>query len=247
MHIEYWSFAAGYCKIKTARQKKRLQKEDFDKQLIHLDQLEDALYERKRTLPLIPLTEPYQRGWKRMFILREDVARSKQADFYQHLLKKINTVEYANNKQFAKKKWRKRRKVYEVRIQQLREFYIHEWNHPECKLTAAEKVHFHIKEYWDWNRKEVVKKFVFNEPWRYVLQIKPNMITHVRMVDEALESELQQLQNHIVRNHFSPVMDRLIRGRCYRPWRSLPNERERNPLKNKPLYKILEAVANDDL
>jgi hypothetical protein len=23
MHIEYWSFAAGYCKIKTARQKKR--------------------------------------------------------------------------------------------------------------------------------------------------------------------------------------------------------------------------------
>jgi hypothetical protein len=30
MHKSNWSFEAGYCKIRTARQKKRLQKEDFD-------------------------------------------------------------------------------------------------------------------------------------------------------------------------------------------------------------------------
>lgn len=247
MHTEAWSFTAGYCKLKSARQKKRLTKKDFDKQLLHIYKLRENLYQQKLSLPLVPLAEPYQRGWKRTFIVREDVARSKQSGFYRDLLKKINTVEYANNKGFTRKKKRKRKRVHEVRPQYLKEFYTWEWTHPKCKLTDAEKACFSIKEYWCSQRNMVIPKYVFTEPWRYVLQVRPDMVTHTKMVDEVLESAIQQLENQIERNYLRPVMDRLIHGACYWPRRNMPNERERNPLQNKPLYKILEAVANDDL
>ncbi len=247
MHPNDWSFTDGYCKIKTARQKKRLLKEDFDKQLIQLYKLRDGLCLQKRTLPLIPLEEPYQRGWIRTFVLRDDIAKSRLGSFYQTLLSKINTVEHSHEKAFKRKKRKHRKKIYEVRPQYLREFYTWEWNHPKCKLTDAEKVHFHWKEYWNKDGKTKTMKLVFNEPWRYVLKVKPYMITHTRKVDERLESQIQQLDNYIERNHLNHKMTRLIHGQSYNPWRGTENERQRNPLKNKPLYKILEAVANDDL
>lgn len=247
MYTEAWSFTTGYCKIKSTRQKKRLSKKDLDKQLRRIYKLNETLYQQKLSLPLVPLAEPYQRGWKRMFILKEDVARSKQADFYRDLLKKINTVEYSPNKSFTKKKRRKRKKVYEIRPQYLRDFYTWEWHHPKCKLTDAEKAHFSLKEYWCSQQKTIIFKYVFTEPWHFILQVRPNMVTHTKMVDETLERAIQQLENHIERNHLRPVMNRLIHGASYRRRRDMENEREQNPLKNKPLYKILEAVANDDL
>ena len=247
MNTEAWSFTAGYCKIKSARQKKRLTKKDFDKQLLRIYKLEKTLYQQKLSLPLVPLAEPYQRGWKRTFILREDVARSKQADFYRGLLKKVNTVEYAHNKGFTKKKRRKRKRVFEVRPQHLREFYTWEWAHPKCKFTDAEKALFSIKEYWCSQQKMVITKYVFTEPWRFILQVRPNMVTHKKIVDEVLECAIQQLDNQIERNHLRPAMNRLIYGVSYFRMRGIGNERERNPLKNKSLYQILEAVANDDL
>lgn len=76
----------AYC-----RQKKRMQYEDFDKQLISLDKKRDDLQELKRNLGWEPLIPPVQKGWKRFFVLRDDVERSKHAEFFQNILKKINT------------------------------------------------------------------------------------------------------------------------------------------------------------
>jgi hypothetical protein len=247
MYTEAWSFTTGYCKIKSARQKKRLTKKDFDKQLLRIYKLDETLYQQKLSLPLVPIAAPYQRGWKRTFVLREDIAKGEQADFYRDLLNKINTVDYSHNKSFTKKKRRNRKKVYEVRPQQLREFYTWEWTYSKCKLTNAEKAHFSLKEHWCSQQKMYTLKYAFTEPWRFVLQVRPNMVTHTKMVDEALERAMQQLENHIERNHLRPAMNRLIHGASYKRRRVMLNERERNPLKNKPLYKILEAVPNDDL
>src|SRR5690606_37296467 len=104
MDTNLWSFGAGYCKIKTARQKKRLQKEDIEKQLIRLHRLREKLQQQKNSLPLVPLETPYQKGWKRSYVLRQDVARSRYGSFYQTLLEKINTVIYHHDKHFKTSK-----------------------------------------------------------------------------------------------------------------------------------------------
>ena len=62
-------------RLRTARQKKRMQYEDFDKQLIQLHEEESALRSQKRNLGWEPLIPPVQKGWKRFFVLRDDVAR----------------------------------------------------------------------------------------------------------------------------------------------------------------------------
>jgi len=59
---------------------------------------------------MVQLEEPYQRGWKRSFILREDVARCHAAEFYAILLAKINTETYSTNKGFTHKKRRRGKK-----------------------------------------------------------------------------------------------------------------------------------------
>lgn len=79
-------------RLRTARHKKRMQYEDFDKQLIQLHQEENGLYEQRRNLGWEPLLPAVQKGWKRFFVLRDDVARSKQAEFFENILKKKQYV-----------------------------------------------------------------------------------------------------------------------------------------------------------
>jgi len=67
------------CRIKSARRKKRLVKLDFDKRLIRLSKTREELQEQKRNLPIVPLEHPYQRGWKRFFVLRDDMKRGPLA------------------------------------------------------------------------------------------------------------------------------------------------------------------------
>src|SRR4051812_19284598 len=94
-------------RLRTARQRKRMQYEDFDKQLIQLDKEEDRLYRQKMNLGWEALHPPVQKGWVRSFILREDIARSRYAFFFEAMLKKINTYEYSWRKDFKRKKKRR--------------------------------------------------------------------------------------------------------------------------------------------
>lgn len=249
MDTNIWSFEASYCKIKTARQKKRLLKEHRDKQLLRIDRRENQLLLIKRSLPLVPLEEPYQKGWKRTFVLSEDVARSTAAMFYITLLSKINTIDYSNDKSFKRKAKRKRnrKKIYEEKPQYLQEFHSFEWTH-RCKLNAEEKAHFYPKECWSKDGKTMHIKYVFSDPRRFALCVTPHMITHTCMVDEVLEQELAQIDQYLERNHLRPRIYKLVHGGRWRFYRDPQDDpRRKNPLKNKSLQQILLEAYNDEL
>lgn len=245
MSTNDWSFGAGYCKIKTARQKKRLLKEDFDKHLIHLHRLQDRLYEQRRKLPLIPLETPYQKGWARSYVLREDVARSRYAAFYQTLLEKINTIVYHHDKRFKVSKKKRRKKIQADIPQTLVEFHEWDWNSSRNKLTEAERALFYLREtrgnHTTKGRARVIK-YVFADPWRYVLRVKPHMITHAQMIDEVLEQEIRRLDNHIENHNLRHKIEKLVDGSCYSPVRKYAYNQK---LFKQPTYKILEACAEE--
>ena len=244
MDNDLWSFDTGYCKLKTARQKKRLQKKDSEKQLRAFDKLQDKLYYEKRNLPLIPLETPYQKGWVRTFRLRDDIARSSQAEFYQALLEKINTKDYCNEKSFQRKKRGKRKKGYEPKEQWLKTFTEAEWSSAKLKITESEKQHFFLKEYQNPYNRCIDKRYTFVEPWRYVFQIKANMITHAKMVDEVLEQQIQQLDNRIERHHLRPKISKLTKGKVY-SYHNGEKHQYHNPIKNKQLPEIIEEALNN--
>jgi hypothetical protein len=228
--------------IKSARQKRRLVKTDRDKQLIQLDKRRDELSEQKRLLPMVALEHPYQRGWKRFFVLRNDMKHSPRKDFYEALLSKINTVEYHQDRSFKRKKRRKQRYVYHVKAQMLGELSQHTWGVNRINLTEEEKVCFTRVETFDVKTYRTEVKYVFTEPWRFVLKVAPHMVTHIKLMDVDIEKELSYIDSHIDNHHLSPGMHRLTNGRNFR-WKDEFNERPKyiNKFKNIPRYAGKEA------
>ncbi|SHL22083.1 hypothetical protein [Flavobacterium chilense] len=233
-------------RFKSKKRKKRLVKQDFEKQLIQLRKLEVELWKKRRDLPLVPLANPYQKGWQRNFILREDVSRSNEAEFYRTLLDKINTWQFSSEKSFKRKKKRKRRNVYVEKFQTVKEFLEWEWKSPKLGLTEKEKVHFYKRERWCSNFKRYKTHYVFNEPWRYVLRVSPYMITHTKMVDSDLESEIQLLDNYITNLNLRYKINKLVDGFSHR-WKYYQNEnpREQNPIKNKSLHLLYQQYTDE--
>jgi len=228
--------------IKSARRKRRLVKTDRDKQLIKLDKRRDELWEQKRLLPMVALEHPYQRGWKRFFVLRDDVKHSPRKDFYEALLPKINTVEFHQDRSFKRKKRRKQRYVYQVKAQVLRELSQHSWDINRLNLTEEEKVCFTRVETFDVKTCRTDVKYVFAEPWRFVLKVAPHIVTHIKLIDADIERELSYINDHIDNNHLRPRINLLTRGRSY-CWKDEFNELAKyiNKLKNIPRYSPKEA------
>lgn len=237
MHTHEWS-----SRIKSARQKRRLVKTDRDKQLIKLDKRRRELSLQQSLLPTVPLEYPYQRGWKRLFVLNDDVKRSPKAAFYETLLVKINAVQFHYDKSFKLKKRRKKRYGYEVRQQLLREFYPYSWLANRMDLTEDEQACFTRIETFDIKTRRSNVKYVFTEPWRYVLKVMPHIVTHVKLKDVDIERELASISGYINNNHLAPRINLLTRGRSYR-WKDDFSERIKyiNKFKNIPRYAHKEA------
>ena len=216
--------------------------QDFDKQLIQLHSKLQVLRDAKRALPMIPLKEPYQKGWKRTFVLREDVRISKYATFYETLLTKINSVMYWQNKTFTKTRRRKRKKVQEPIEQTLKSFSLREWEHIKNPLTEAERKCFHTEKHWLKNSDVFEIYYVFNEPWRYVLKIEPHIIAEVKMLDEVLEQQIGELKKLIYNNNYGHKIEKLNKGRVSNWRRDLPERPwEVSPHKNKAKHTIPDA------
>ena len=189
----------GVSRLRNLRSRKRIVREDYEKFLRECCDRHAELEKQRRTLPLVPLEKPYQKGYVRFFVLREDVRQGKQADFFATLLEKINTYQYADNRKFQKKKKRRRKPVYVARKQELRSFSQREL---ERALDSGE---FSVKEYLYFAKVECFNRpkdrfetyYEFTEPWRFELRVKPNMITHYRPVDIAIERELAELDKII--------------------------------------------------
>ena len=177
------------------------------------------------------------RGYKRYFVLRNDVAKSKQASFFEALLEKINTTQYNYRKDFKIKKRKGGKKMYEATKQTLPEY--EEFNFNKKMFSEKEKSFF--EERWMQYKKpgKPYKAFVIAESWRFVLRVRPNIVTKARVRDEVIESRIQQLRNYFHRNALRGKLKHLTSGHIYF-WRKGEKEKEKNPLRNNPLIKILD-------
>lgn len=228
-------------RLRTARQKKRMQYEDFEKRLIQLYKEEKTLYRQMRNLGWEPLIPPVQKGWKRFFVLRDDVARSGQAEFFQGILNKINTYDWSHRKDFMIRKRRFGRKNYVVKDQQLHEPW--EWLFVKLDFNEHEKQMFNEEYKHDKRYGKPVKKYVFKEPWRFVLRVRPNIITKIRVKDPVIESGLKEIDNYLERNDLRKTQARLLHGNYkWREWKKFEKYDEVNFLKNKSLNQVIDLI-----
>lgn len=232
-------------RLRTARQKIRMQYEDFDKHLIQLHKTQLMLWKKKRNLGWELLTPPVQKGWKRFFVLREDVAASRNADFFQGILNKINTYDWSHRKDFLVKQRRFGKKKYVVKRQRLLE--PDEYHFRKLNFTEKEEYFFDVVSRARHGSKLQIQNYVFKEPWQFVLRTRPNLIDKIRVKDGELESQIQQLNNYLERNDFENRLDKITRGNVYKWWKreELVKLKENNLFRNKPLEHLLDSLKEE--
>ncbi len=227
--IEKYGSDINCYKLKTARQKKRAVKKASENKLLSLHREERKIWQVQRDMGMVELDTPIVRGWKRYFVLREDVARCNDAPFYQSILDKLNCVEICKRKDFkTKKKYLRKKGNWELIEQKVKQHEPREFS--KCNFSDKEKALFeekYVKARWG---KGLVKVFVFKEQWRFVFKIKPNIITHVKAVDEELERRRSEISDYLDRTNYRDTLSRLLGHRVSR-WRSWDND-------EKPKYRF---------
>lgn len=227
-------------RLRTARQKKRAQYEDFDKKLLKLNREQTALWQAKQKLGWEPLVPPVQKGWKRCFVLREDIARSRYANFYAGILKKINTYAFSDLKSFAISKRKKRRGRKQIKkTQGLLE--PPDWHMAKLQFTDLEMQQFHETYKYDVQHKRLVRHWVFNEPWRFVLRVSPNMIDQVKKRDAEIEVRLAELNRYLGQIKNKTRLVTLKHGNRW--WHRGSSKRDNNYVfNNKSLSQIMDMI-----
>ncbi|ASK31044.1 hypothetical protein CEY12_13420 [Chryseobacterium sp. T16E-39] len=205
-------------RLRTVRSRKRIIKKDVEKQIRKKYKRSNELCQIRRNIPLIPLREPYQKGFVRFFVVREDVKRSRDGDFFEGILKKINTYSYSESRKFLKKKRKFGRRIYVPREQKLGRLSPYQWNSPKLGLTLRERQYFLKRENYCPVRKSTEVYYEFIEPWRFILRIRPNMITHYKPLDLELEKEYDALGSYLDQHKIKGIVLKKIYGKSCK-WR----------------------------
>ena len=233
-------------RFKKKRRRKQLVKKDFEKQLISIHKEQRILYKSINDLPLELLETPYQKGWVRFFVVREDVLKSKEGIFFNELLEKINTFQYSNEKSFTIRRKRFRKKVDVPTEQKIYAIPDYQWTCNKLKLSDKEKSYFIRTEEWSNCYSRIVVSYKFTESWRYVLRIRPYMITHRKAVDAQLERDSDRLENYIVANNLRPKITKIKEGWVqYRSYREIEKPKDWNPFKNKSLDDLYQMYLDE--
>jgi hypothetical protein len=197
-------------RLRSVRRRKRAKRTAFEKKLIRLYREERAMRKQMDSLGYERLDPPIQRGFKRSFVLRDDIARSDDAKFFQGILDKINTVHYSWKKDFKQMHRHRGRKIYLVREQELERFASFEMK--KKKFSEEEKKYFGQVMVPKGKPGEALWLYTFCEPWRFRLKIEGNMMTRTRIKDFDLARRAREVDSYLERNHLRPKTFRIVRG-----------------------------------
>jgi len=164
--------------------------DDRRRALLRLEQRYNELQDAKRDLPVIPLDKPIRNGWERTFVLREDVKRSKDGPFFLSILAKLNNVDHCKRKDFKHKDYRtgKMKDIVQVIYDLDEKDYV--------KLSPQEQRHFFYttKRIRRWHGyTEYRKVYVFDKSWMFVFKVRPSFLTHTKVTDGEIDSEIHKI------------------------------------------------------
>lgn len=233
-----------FFRLRSLRSRKRIIRKDLEKQIIKKHKRSQELWKIRRDTPLVPLEPPYQKGFVRFFVVSDDVKRSKDGGFFEGLLEKINTEMYSEIRRFLQKKRKSGRRIYVERKQELKRLSTYDWNNPRLGLTAGERTYFLKKEEYDPFRKQYHIYYECIEPWRFVLKVKPNIITHYKPLDADVEREYDELESYLQRHRVVGIVHKKIYGKPD----SFKKKYKRDPMNSRKCFhckKSATAIAED--
>ncbi len=163
------------------------------KKIIRLEKRRDEITEAQRKLGYEKLETPYLKGWDGYWVLRDDIARSKDGERLSSLIEHFGRTIFSDNKEF--KTWSRGDRKYH-------------YHKPYFKLIPEEeyeRYHSWVQKWLEYDPTEdrqwwySVKRFYrFTFPeWMLVMKKEKHWVTHYKVMDEVLEQEYSELSDKI--------------------------------------------------
>lgn len=208
-----------YFRLRNERSRKRISKKDVEKKVREKYRECEKHENTRKNLPWLPLEKPYQKGFVRYFVLRDDVLYSKEAAFFKEILLIINSYMFSDTRKFQKRKRKFGKKIYVDRIQKTKEIDLYHWLDPKLELSDRHRQYFRkVEEYCPYT-KRYKTYYQFIEPWRFVLRIRPNIITHYKPIVAELEREIAEISHYLDQYKIQGIARKKIFGGNY-SWKS---------------------------
>jgi len=227
-------------KLKTSRQKKRTVRTANEKMLLRLHRERRQIWEQQRGLGYMTIDPPIVQGWKRYFVLREDVARSKNADFYQGILDKINTVQYCNRKDFKRRGRIRKQKTWKPIEQTVLLPGYFEFK--KLNFSEKEEALFEERQVRHKYRNELVTVMSFKEQWRFVFRVRQHLITKVKVIDAELERREKEIDDILERTNKGDELKRLLGRSVNNKKRWNDNPKAKYQFKKQTIVQVLDEI-----
>lgn len=196
-----------------SRRQRRIDKKSEELKLLRLWTRKQNLLRSKRNYNWVKLDKPIRRGYRRFYVLREDIARSREAHVYRQILPHINSEARCSDKTFTHKPWNS--KVKKEIGQGLNAVSHKDWiKKVEPNLTIKQKSMFDKRWHEFRDSKNKITggewRFYFNKPYVFILKIEPYYVTHQVIINPQLESEMRELHNRIKSQGLMPKISKIM-------------------------------------
>jgi hypothetical protein len=167
-----------------------------DKHLLRLERELARLRHAHWHAPIIPLEHPYQRGWVKSFVVREDALQHPEATAFKEILKVVNHEVFSRNRAFIDRKgapilllpriipprdWRKL--AWPIKCQRL--FAFGRWSKEDIYPWSLQRFRSHIV------------GFKLMRAWWLDENVQPNMITHQRVDLPEVRSRIAEIEAYM--------------------------------------------------
>lgn len=197
----------------TDRRTKRTSYEDFDKLLIQKQRRLNEIHKAERELPLVPLPVPIQRGWRKGFVIRDDVLRRSDAHELRRILPQVQCFIYSNRADFKAKKYHSKQEEnipHEIAMVPEKSWDKLQW--PEYFKTKWFSFRTVIKA-GAFGTTYLVKGWHFRYPWMFVPEVQAHYATHSKNVDPNLAREKAEIYNFFEKHNGWCRLDKIRYGR----------------------------------
>lgn len=161
-----------------------------DKEIIRAVKEMDALRKVSREAPLIPLSKPYQNGWIRYYVLRDDYTRRSDAQVFHTMIGTVGTEIFSRKIDFLDRKGQERHPG--LRVIGKREWEVLNWPASHTKYFRYGK--WHEKNIWGYSTAGV-EGYKMERPFFFIEAVRPHFVTHTKTIYPDIESRMKYLQN----------------------------------------------------
>jgi hypothetical protein len=172
------------------------------KRLLKIQERLNHLYSiNKNPIEYVPINPPIRVGWKRTYVLREDIRKRKDAKFIAEALALVNYEQYSKRKDFKDHSWENRHIWKEM------EFPFKDLSEREY-LKLSEKMRncfYKTIKVPRWGAAYEVYKFDL-DPWMFKKKVSPRYINQRAIYDTNVESEIDKLWNYLYRSGRSAIL-----------------------------------------